>query len=367
MKKYLKKFFVLLFCCVLILGSAFTADAEKLSWSPKMAVDSITAARGDTIYVNVVVSESTHGIMALTFSLLYDNTALTYVNFQKGIYYDTPYVVDHGRYISIVICETGSNFRNGNIITLEFKVKDDAYSGFYPIKLVNIRPDEKGESLKGCFANWRGDTITPIVTHGGVTIPRTQENCRHSFSEWEIKTEATCTQKGLRNRFCSNCGKNENEEIEMAEHIFNDFWTIDRPATDTEEGVMSRHCKNCEEKKDYVTFKKEVSEDNSFENETDNQVTEEDWQELGDYKTEDNEKPQTEPQKPAETVPTENEPQEQDKKPDEIPQNAEDLIDRSEEAVGIAGKIYRYLFGKDGDGGIINVIIRAFKEFLANY
>jgi len=364
MKKLIKRLILLIACFAIIIASAFTANAAKISWSPKIAVDSITAARGDTVYVNVVVSESTHGIMALTFSLLYDNSALTYVNFKKGIYYDTPFVVDHGRYISVVICENGSNFRNGNIITLEFKVKDDAYSGSYPIKVANIRPDEKGESLKGCFANWRGDTITPIVANGVLNIPLTQENCKHSFSPWEIKTEATCTEKGLQNRFCSVCGKNQNEEIELKEHEFNDFWTIDRPATETEEGVMSRHCKNCDEKKDYVTFKKEVSEENSFGNEEDQEVTIKDWQELEDYKTSDGEEEPTVNQKPpVEVEPEVTEPQEE--KPEEIPMGAEDLIDRSEEKLGIAGIIYRYLYGTDGNGGIIGAIVKAFKEFLA--
>ncbi len=364
MKKHIKRVVLLMACCAIVIASAFTANAEKISWSPKIAVDSITAARGDTVYVNVVVSESTHGIMALTFSLLYDKSAITYVDFKKGIYYDTPFVVDHGRYISVVICENGSNFKNGNIITLEFKVNDDAYSGNYPIKIANIRPDEKGENLKGCFANWRGDTITPIVTNGGINIPLTQENCKHSFSEWDIKTEATCTEKGLRNRFCSVCGKNQNEEIPLADHEFNDFWTIDRPATENEEGVMSRHCKNCDEKKDYVTFKKEASEENNFENEEDKEVSVEDWQELEDYKTPDSkeETPDT-PKPPTAVQPEVTEPEETE--PEEIPTGAEDLIDRSEEKLGIAGFIYRYLYGADGNGGIIGAIIKAFKAYLA--
>ena len=39
-------------------------------------------------------------------------------------------------------------------------------------------------------------------------------------------------------------------------------------------------------------------------------------------------------------------------------------IRKEEVQNGIAGKVYCYLFGQDGKGGVINAIIKAFKEFI---
>jgi len=368
MKNIIKTVAVILLS-MLLFCSVINVSAAKLTWSPVMKVDTVTAARGDTVYLNVVLEESAEGIMASTFSLLYDNSALSYVNYAKGIFYDTPEVVDHGDYVSIVMCDNTTNFKLGNIITIEFKVKDDATGGFYPIKMANVRPREKGESLKGCFANWRGDTINPIVTNGGVNIPLTQENCKHSFSDWTVKIEPTCEEKGLKNRFCSNCGKNENQDIAEKTHEIDDFWTIDRPATVDEDGVMSRHCKNCDYKIDYVTFKVENSEDNDFENEENETLDENNWSELENFRTEENtDNPKDNPQidQPVEEAPHK---EEKPSQPEEIPDSADDLIlNRTEkkENYGIAGKIYRYLYGKNGESGILSIIIRAFNDFFSN-
>ena len=366
MKNIIKKT-VTLICALLFICSALGVSAAKLSWSPIMKVDTVTAACGDTVYVNAVLEESAEGIMASTFSLLYDNTALSYVGFTKGIFYDKPEVVDHGDYISIVMCDNTTNFKLGNIITIEFKVKEDAAGGFYPIKMANVRPKEKGESLKGCFANWRGDTITPIVTNGGVNIPITEGNCKHSFDEWVIKVEPTCDSKGLKNRVCPTCGKNQNEDIPETEHEYNDFWTIDRQATATEEGVMSRHCKNCDSKKDYVTFGLDISDNNDFKNEENETLDEKDWSDLEDYKTDDKDNNQSTPVQKPEDGNTQPEPE--DPVIDtQIPDSAEDLINRGdadEEKLGISGKIYRYLYGEDGNGGIFGVIAKAFKIYIS--
>ena len=61
-----------------------------------------------------------------------------------------------------------------------------------------------------------------------------EKECDHQWGKWSVKKEATCTETGLRERKCSECGEKEKEKIELADHD----WT---EATCT----MAQTCKVC--------------------------------------------------------------------------------------------------------------------------
>ena len=61
-----------------------------------------------------------------------------------------------------------------------------------------------------------------------------EKECDHQWGKWSVKKEATCTEKGLRERKCSECDEKEKEEIELLTHD----WT---EATCT----MAQTCKVC--------------------------------------------------------------------------------------------------------------------------
>lgn len=69
----------------------------------------------------------------------------------------------------------------------------------------------------------------------------------HDLGEWIIKTEATCTEDGEKERFCSRCDYSETETIDASGHDFGE-WVIDPQATCTSNGTKTRTCKNCDEK-----------------------------------------------------------------------------------------------------------------------
>ena len=67
----------------------------------------------------------------------------------------------------------------------------------------------------------------------------------HSFSEWVITKEATCTEDGSKTRTCSVCGTVETEVIAATGHSFSD-WAVTKEPTCTETGVKTRTCSVCQ-------------------------------------------------------------------------------------------------------------------------
>ncbi len=68
----------------------------------------------------------------------------------------------------------------------------------------------------------------------------------HTVSDWKIKTEATCTAKGLKQKECTICGfVHETEEIPMKDHVKSDEWKIKYEAACTTTGLKQLECVNC--------------------------------------------------------------------------------------------------------------------------
>lgn len=68
----------------------------------------------------------------------------------------------------------------------------------------------------------------------------------HTFGNWEV-VKAACTEEGLRERVCSECGEKETETIPIAGHKFGG-WTVVKEAACTEDGAQERVCSECGEK-----------------------------------------------------------------------------------------------------------------------
>lgn len=386
-----KRIIALIICVVLMFTTmcVVSAATEKKVWSPCLFVEDITATANDEIFVNIQVSNNEGGIMAFTLSLMYDESALTYVGYKKGIFKDSNmYVVKKDGYIAMVDCESGNKKTDGTMLTLIFTVNSDVKGGTYPFKIAHVRPKTNGENLKDCLANKAGDIITPTVKNGNLIIPTTQENCRHNFSKWEEKVAVTCVSDGTEVRVCENCGKNENRTIDKTGiHTYEKEWTVDTAATEDSDGVMSRHCKNCSKTTDVIYFpyesvKEAVEESNKqkdpdqeigFNNQVGDIVAVTEKIVVENYKPEtsqsqDTTQDSTESQG-SDSQSTSKEEYESLVDEDAVANTgADELVGQtvqvSAEPKGIAAKAYSFLYGEDGDGGIINAIINAFKEFI---
>ena len=109
MKKILCFFTVIIL--VFSLGLCLPASAEN---DPVITVSQVTAVPGDTIVVSVDISNNP-GIQAMTFTLSYDNSIVTYQKYEKGKLSDYT-VVNHSStgYVSFVNCENDNKKYNNH-------------------------------------------------------------------------------------------------------------------------------------------------------------------------------------------------------------------------------------------------------------
>ena len=67
----------------------------------------------------------------------------------------------------------------------------------------------------------------------------------HTWSNWLIRKEATCSEKGERYRTCRHCGYEQTESIKKTKHDYGK-WKTTREATCSREGERVRKCKVCD-------------------------------------------------------------------------------------------------------------------------
>ena len=108
------------------------------------------------------------------------------------------------------------------------------------------------ESVPATKHNYKSVVTAPTCTAEGYTT-FTCEKCGdaytdnkvsatgHSFGEWNITAEATCTKAGLREKVCA-CGEKETEEIPATKHNYNSVITA---PTCTAEGYTTFTCEKC--------------------------------------------------------------------------------------------------------------------------
>ena len=68
---------------------------------------------------------------------------------------------------------------------------------------------------------------------------------KHTWSNWTIRKEATCTEKGERYRTCRNCRFEQTESIKKTGHDYGK-WKVTREATCSKAGERVRKCKVCD-------------------------------------------------------------------------------------------------------------------------
>lgn len=82
---------------------------------------------------------------------------------------------------------------------------------------------------------------------GGNGDPSTNPQHIHAFEEWETVKDATCTEEGTKERYCT-CGEKQTATIAMKAHTFGE-WTVTKEATKEEVGEEVRTCVCGEEEK----------------------------------------------------------------------------------------------------------------------
>lgn len=92
-------------------------------------------------------------------------------------------------------------------------------------------------------------TATVVITGSGIFTGTVLKNFtigheNHSYGEWQVITEASCTNEGEKRRDCNNCDDYETEIIAMTNHEI--VIDVAVAATCTEEGLTEgSHCSTC--------------------------------------------------------------------------------------------------------------------------
>ena len=328
--------------------------------SPVIAVDSKTAVAGDTVNIGVEISEN-RGIMAMTFSINYDPSVLSFLGYGKG--YLTDYTVfddKQNRKINFVNCEDTDVAKDGNIVILQFSVNQDAPKGFSAITISPIN-SEQGESLKGCFARSDSESVIPSIVSGGVTVGTPCVDAPHKFSDFSFEVKPTCTNGGLKSRSCSLCGHTQSETVEPLGHDFEDFWTVDRKATADMSGILSRHCKRCDSKTDVFSFESTDAQNGGIHNTEQSKISPDVLERLEKFAALLQGGLQNQPEQDDSSHEPFFNPPEQD---NSQYTDARELID-SRGRINInlmLEKMYEYLFGNQEKRGILSVIGEYFTE-----
>ncbi len=69
-------------------------------------------------------------------------------------------------------------------------------------------------------------------------------NCSHTFGEWQMVKEPSCTLKGARDRFCTKCQTKDTEYLEPVGHTFGEY-TVVKAASCEKEGEQYHTCTAC--------------------------------------------------------------------------------------------------------------------------
>ena len=257
----LKKLISLILClslCLCLVSGALVTKAATIN-KGIITVDTVEGITGDTVTVPIRIAENP-GILAVSISITYDSSVLTYEKFYKGNVITDYMVVDHPtknliRLVSLCAWDTTND---DVILTLQFEIANNATMGLHPISI---------EYSSGDFCNENLDRIMPEIVSGGVNVAYNGSNCEHKkYGDWTEAAAPSCDEKGLKERVCESCGHKDLKDINPVGHEYSNEWTVDKKATPEENGTMSRYCIRCDSYVDRITFPYEKVEEGTVEN-----------------------------------------------------------------------------------------------------
>ncbi len=259
---------IAIICSICVISAAFSTITASAAIVERghITIGTTSAITGDIVTIPISI-EDNPGIMAITISITYDSKALKYIEFVPGrVVKDFEYLIDHPNknLIRFVCLEPGDRKRNDEIMSLRFKVNDNAECGFSKIDI---------KYSQGDFCNWNLDRIIPTITSGGVDIAFNGNNCSHKkYSDWKTVAKPTCKSEGIKERFCQKCNHVDSKKIEKVGHEFPEEWTIEKVATADTVGTMVRYCITCNDFVDRIEYTVEHSEDGKFDNQIGSEI-----------------------------------------------------------------------------------------------
>ena len=261
----MKRMIVLLLAMILCISAlGITAFAEE---GMTMTIESATANRGDEIELAIVVGNNP-GIAGLQLTVSYDEAYLEKVSYTGCDMGNGSWAIAKNL-IWLAGSASDVSTKNGDIVILKFKVKEDAPIGETTVSLSTCLVSDRAAKPVACTVT--AGTVTVACTHNyDEGIVTTQPGCEtegtkiytciicgdtytdsvaatgHSYGEWTVTTAPTCIEAGVETRTCASCGDTETREVAATGHSYGD-WTETTAPTCTEAGVETRTCTVCGE------------------------------------------------------------------------------------------------------------------------
>ena len=88
---------------------------------------------------------------------------------------------------------------------------------------------------------------------GYVTTEAIPNKGGHQYGDWILRKPSTCTVNGSEYRICIECEGEEERELPLIDHVYDEEFTIDIKPTGTVKGEKSRHCLICKDARTDIT------------------------------------------------------------------------------------------------------------------
>lgn len=144
-----------------------TSDKNETSTSPTIVVDTVNATPGAEVQAAITVRKNP-GILGMTLTLYYDETLCTLEKVENGnavadiLDLTTSKNLNNGaRFVWDGIEITDSDIKDGDVLLMTFKVKDDVNAEFCPITVKYFNDDIVDNALNGIY---------PTIKNGGIII-----------------------------------------------------------------------------------------------------------------------------------------------------------------------------------------------------
>ena len=170
------------------------------------------AEAGDTVTVAFTVAENP-GFAIYGAQIVYDTNALELTAITAGELCQAGLFVGNIENGKVAYTNTKNITGTGTLFVATFKVSEDAKVGTYEVS-AKLDPTST--------ANEKYEPVVLAIKGGTVEV-----TCEHSWSDWTVTKEATCTEDGSKTRTCEKCQATETVVIEALGHDFAEAWEYD--------------------------------------------------------------------------------------------------------------------------------------------
>ena len=280
MKKNFKSKGIAILIMLVMIFATVSAVLPAYAASTTVKVSDVTALPGEQVSVDVSISGNT-GFGSGKFTIEYDSNVLTLTKLDtkgKLLAGGAPNVAKG----KISFAKATDVTDDGVLFTAIFDVNADAPNGVYVIsvKVEDMTSAETHEPVtlttkKGsvkihkcgdakyieevpatctkagtkahyacsCGKLYSDKDCTKEVTASSLNISKKS----HTYGEWIVTKEPTCTAKGQRKHTCTVCNTTTSGTISAKGHNWGE-WVVTTPATATENGVETKTCSECNAK-----------------------------------------------------------------------------------------------------------------------